>query len=281
MFFKKVRSWTRRRLPIKITAIVLIILGFVFWPNIKENMASLISGAAGMAPAPGITTKDTVPDYLSINHFIDHAPTLLPKNLIKAIAWCESQWKHYNGQGEPLMGINLVNGPWGNDYSYDWGLMQINDGTVCLDPRVWDFHKIKNDQEYNILAGIAVLEQKKDYIEFLKHRPNWGQVVRRYHLEGRDEMDILIKAYNGFQPSWAYVNHVRTLMRERPWEKMMAAQLDHTYPGSHTEFGGILPTVGPALLPEADQKPSRILLEVMPRHCRPFYALSTTSRDKH
>ncbi len=276
MFFsKKALILTRRLLLIKVIAIILISLFFVFWPDIKQNMASLITMPAGPVAVPSALAVDATPDYVTINRFIEHAPTLLPKNLIKAIAWCESEWKHYDDQGEPLMGVNLVQGPWGRDYTYDWGLMQINDGTVCLDPRVWDQGRIKTDPQYNILAGIAVLEQKMDYIEFLKHRPNWPDVVRRYHLYGRDDMDILIKAYNGFQPSWAYVDRVRTLMGERPWEKLMAAQLNHTYPGTRVTIQAISSGAGRLLQTASSYASDQVVLRVMPHHRFPFYALIT------
>lgn len=49
----------------------------------------------------------------------------VPKDILKAVAWRESGWKHFDDQGRILLNINKNKE--GKVLSIDWGMMQIND----------------------------------------------------------------------------------------------------------------------------------------------------------
>ena len=109
--------------------------------------------------------------------------------------------------------------------SLDWGLMQINEGLESLDPAAWDLERIKQDPTYNLRAAVAILESKRAYLRRLRRQANWKTIEARYHLRGHSRLDILLKAYNGFQPSWVYVQRVKAALAQRPWEQAMLREL--------------------------------------------------------
>ncbi|NTV51970.1 MAG: lytic transglycosylase domain-containing protein [Candidatus Firestonebacteria bacterium] len=200
-------------------------------------------------------------DYAALNRKFDALETSFPKDLIKAIAWCESGWSHVDQNGRLFVTVNRQR-PLGNSVqkriSLDYGVMQINERMESLDRRTWDWELIKNDPEYNLRAGVAVLESKVAYIHALKHRANWKVLEARYRLQGHDNLDLVLKAYNGFQPSWAYPRRIRAALRAKPWEKAMLRQFfqEANRPGavflalaplSENEGEESLPSVKPGL----------------------------------
>lgn len=155
-----------------------------------------------------------------------------PADLIKAIAWTESRWNHFNDDGTVVAGVNykrhpngfiLINSRTGRKVvdSIDWGIMQINDRKSSLDPRIWDFRKIKGDVHYNIRAGIAVLRGKLEFARELKQSKNWPWIEDMYNLHGYTLLDIALKAYNGLQYSSCYVDQVKKALRNKPWQKYL------------------------------------------------------------
>lgn len=165
-------------------------------------------------------------DFIAMNRQFDALQTDLPKDLIKAIAWTESHWTQVDENGDPFTTVNLHRDEKGRIYrSVDWGLMQVNGRMESLDTDEWDLERIKLDPEYNLRAGVAILKNKLRYVRSLKHRDNWRSIENRYRLKGYSTLEIALKAYNGFQPSWSYVRRVQINLHAKPWERAMQRQL--------------------------------------------------------
>jgi hypothetical protein len=165
-------------------------------------------------------------DYVAMNRRFEAVDTSFPTELIKAIAWCESEWNHLDQTGKVFHTVNYHPGPDGGwQTSLDWGLMQINERMESLNRKVWDLERIKTDPEYNLRAGVAVLEGKRAYIRSLRRRKDWKAIEARFNLKGHSELEITLKAYNGFRRSWSYLYRINTALNEKPWEKAMLQQM--------------------------------------------------------
>ncbi|MBN1596211.1 transglycosylase SLT domain-containing protein [candidate division FCPU426 bacterium] len=242
MFFKdKKHAWWLKIIVVKTTAVVLFTVILLF------DVPSLRVSAAILGNRPGWWLRmqprtDSVRiwrelDYVAINRHFESLKTPFPQEMIKAIAWCESEWRHFDEYGQSYVSVNIkylapASAPAGmktgriKNVTYDLGLMQINEKSNSLDPCTWDLVRIKNDPEYNLQAGVRVLEKKRAYVRYLQKKKNWPEIERRYHLRGRSELEITLKAYNGFRTSWNYVNRIQNLMAERPWEQAMLKELE-------------------------------------------------------
>lgn len=135
-------------------------------------------------------------------------------DLIKAIAWHEGNaWKQFNSDGTTFVEPN-ENG------SIDIGIMKINDVGSGLSQSRWDMEKIHNDIEYNINAGLAVLEGKLLWILSVRNKnpERWAKWVEAFDLEGHTEQEIATKFYNTMQKSWTYLDDINTVLKNRPWE---------------------------------------------------------------
>jgi len=182
--------------------------------------------AGGVADFPGDGAgKDR--DYLAINREIESLETDFPKDVIKAIAWCESEWSQVDPRtGKTFVTTNYRRRASGiTKVSQDWGIMQINGKMESLDSGIWDLARIQSDTRYNLRAGVAVLKNKRLYVRHLKRQKYWPQLEKRYHLAGHDELEITLKAYNGFQPSWSYLRRVKRALATRPWDQAMKLQV--------------------------------------------------------
>lgn len=215
----------RALLVIKLSGLVVSALLWFVYGSSQVSRAAIIS-----TPAPQPLMRITgQPDYLAINRTIDKLESTVPIDVIKAVAWTESRWRHFNSNGEVFYSVNRKKTRRGRrkktHLSLDWGMMQINDKTFCLNKSEWQLDQIKNDPVHNLKAGIAVLEVKQDYVRRLKRKKNWPDIERRYRLKGQDNLAVVIKAYNGFQRSWRYSENVMYYVRTKPWEKAMLNQL--------------------------------------------------------
>jgi hypothetical protein len=185
--------------------------------------SSFAEGTSSLTGGPDIWKAK---DYLAINRRFEALDTAFPKDVVKAIAWCESEWSQMDENGNPFVTANYRwNGSRRLKTSHDWGIMQINEKMESLDDGSWDLERIKMDPEYNLRAGVAILENKRHYVRFLRRQKYWRQLEARYHLKGHSELEITLKAYNGFQPSWSYLYRIQAAMSEKPWEKAMWIQL--------------------------------------------------------
>lgn len=213
------------------------------------------SGTVSQAAEPhdeatsSLTDSLGKPNYFAINQTIDAMDTRLPKPIVKAVAWAESGWHQFNNHGHPLYYVNIKSkarhATSETHLSRDWGLMQINDQTFFLDPNHWSFDKIQSDPLINLKAGVTILEKKQAYVNRLKRKKQWPALQQRYHLTNRDDLAITLKAYNGFQRSWHYVDRVLAFAQSKPWEQAMKRQWQ-------TETGLIYPVKLVGILNLAD-----------------------------
>ncbi len=156
-------------------------------------------------------------NYAAINNIFDNLHSDWPIDYIKAVAWVESGWKQFDRRGRPMVSYVRTNPA---DYPHDggdWGIMQINLGRGGLNRNNWNVDRVKQDPLYNIKAGLSVLDSKKKYLWRLKQRDDWQNLQSRYQLDGRSHMAMVLKAYNGFQPSWNYVLRVEDAIKTKPW----------------------------------------------------------------
>ncbi len=156
-------------------------------------------------------------NYVVINNIFDNLHSDWPIDYIKAVAWVESGWKQFDRRGRPMVSYVRTNPA---DYPHDggdWGIMQINLGRGGLNRNNWNIDKVKQDPLYNIKAGMSVLDSKKKYLWRLKQRDDWQDLQSRYNLHGRSHMAMVLKAYNGMQPSWSYVLRVEEALKTKPW----------------------------------------------------------------
>lgn len=143
--------------------------------------------------------------------------------LIKAIAWQESRWNHYSEMGDSYGSNNFkVKNSHKILDSTDWGIMQINDKSNPLDLKQAEMEKVKSDTEYCIQKGIAILDRKQEYLEYLKVQSNWSAIQSKYNLAGHNDQDLLLKAYNGFIKSWNYAESVNAYLISKPWERSVS-----------------------------------------------------------
>jgi hypothetical protein len=112
----------------------------------------------------------------------------VPREIVLAIAWHESGWKHYDDDGSIVSRENFNKK--GTHVSTDWGIMQINDRAH---PDA--FPRAKTDIKYNIDFGVSLLKS------LYRENGTWNKAI---------------KAYNG---SGAYVRKINRVMSSRPWPK--------------------------------------------------------------
>lgn len=176
-----------------------------------------------------LKNKVNTEKYQEMNKLFDSLDCEFSLDLIKAIAWQESRWQQFNPNGTVTQGINYRTNKKGEEYihSVDYGIMQINNKTSSLDPRDWDFERIKTDTHYNIQAGIQVLRHKVAYAQSLQKRSDWKRFAKTYNLTGKSTIEIAIKAYNGMRYSNIYINRVNHARLLKPWEKSKSV-IGHT-----------------------------------------------------
>lgn len=177
-------------------------------------------------------------DYLAMNRVFESVSGGYDPEVLKAIAWVESRWRHVGPEGSIFVTPNYKWEKGRRTASLDWGWMQINERLESLNTQEWDLERIKHDPEYNLRAAVATLESKRRYLQHLRRKKNWPALEARYRLKGHSDLDLLLKAYNGFQPSWAYVNRVRATLVEKPWERAMLAQIRGSAKRPETQVQG-------------------------------------------
>ncbi|MCD4814428.1 hypothetical protein K8S19_12160 [bacterium] len=176
--------------------------------------------------------------YSEIDQLFEKTKSCLPSEMLKVIAYHESGgWQQFDENGNVYKGINYKIDKTGKVIvdpktrrkeveSTDYGIMQINNKYSGLEEDKWDFTKIMQNTEYNITAGVAVIESKKKWIEDTKNKPKkWKRWTMKYDLAGHSDTEILLKAYNGFRKSWEYVDMVKAETKKKAWEKEVDVQL--------------------------------------------------------
>lgn len=117
------------------------------------------------------------PDYQMMNCLLTQAALKsdanVPPEVVKAIATEESAWVHFKDNGEPLIGHD----------GKGIGVMQVTS------TEGYDVERLKNDIQYNIRAGIEILEKKYT----LSALPKIGD----HNPKNLESWYFAIMAYNG------------------------------------------------------------------------------------
>ena len=167
-----------------------------------------------MPSISGALTETEKEKYREIDRMIEEADTAFPKELIRAMAWCESQWRQFDKNGNTFTdgSLNTADrkGP-----SLDYGLMQINERTAIKFK--FDIPRLKNDTKYNLECGLRVLKEKYRWTDQKQRSKDWPMITKKYDLDGYSTLEIAIKAYNGMRRSWVYLNVVQDIQRDKPW----------------------------------------------------------------
>lgn len=135
---------------------------------------------------------------------------VFPNDLLKAIAWQESSWRQFDAKGNPLKNPN----------SSMVGLMQISErwwGTPRSPIKSNDFNQIAWDWNYNIQTAKEILDY---YYQLVTNKyageteeSRWNRALKAYNAGAST-----IKTRDSADNFW-YVNKIRTLLKEKPWEK--------------------------------------------------------------
>lgn len=130
--------------------------------SISDTYTSLFG--ADIAKGLYIPPKGTNPDERTINELLNRAADKynISRQILKAVALRESNWRMYNSNGTSVSGRNST--------SIDWGIMQINDSAH---PKA--FPRAKYDIVYNIEYGAKYLS--KQYRRY----GNWYDAVAAYN----------------------------------------------------------------------------------------------------
>lgn len=181
----------------------------------KKAVHSILSVLCLYALAEGSESESVThlnPSHYVINNYIEHVcgGTRFSPELVKAIAWHESNWRQFDKRGNPTFS------------GKDWGIMRINERTARKSRM--DLKRIKTDWRYNVRCGVQILETKYRQVPALQKQKNWARICRENDLEGVDQLHIALKLYNGMQPDWTYVWAVAKARCEKPWIKMIGGE---------------------------------------------------------
>jgi hypothetical protein len=161
-------------------------------------------------------------DPKAVDQYIEQLNTDVPKDLVRSIAWCESQWRQYRDNGLPFIdgSMSRVSGK----YSKDYGIMQINEKTI--DAYGWrpKLHRIQYDWRYNIRLGVRIFRDKLVFARHLRERDDWDEICERYNLENLTDTEIAIICYNGLQADHVYLRYIKGISKKKPWEKIVGSR---------------------------------------------------------
>lgn len=171
-------------------------------------MGVAILAYASCAEAGQVSSK-TKARMRYVNSLIENTSTKIPKDVIRAVFWIESGWKQWNPDGTCFRA--------GNDY----GLAQLNLETIEAHP-AWSFKLINRSTKYNVARGIDLLEEKLEWARSVYGcEKEYNEKHGRYGLQGNDEIDVAIRAYNGMNESQKYLNLVNKYLLEKPWNRYL------------------------------------------------------------
>lgn len=145
-------------------------------------------------------------DY--VNDQIESLSTTIDKDMVRAVAWGESEWHQYGKKRGIYRNKN-------RDGSHDWGLMQINEVHASDG---WSLPKIKSDTAYNLRVGVTILESNLRQAKRLRRKYS---IPKKY-----SDMDIALRMYNGWGSGWKYVRYIRRIYRERPWDEFVTKKVE-------------------------------------------------------
>ncbi len=157
--------------------------------------------------------------YECIDECIGGLITDIPKDLIRAIAWQESNWRQFNSNGT----ISID----GNDI----GIMRINKLTIEKHYHWVNLRRLKENTYYNLFVGVQIFEDKLHWIRELKKRDDWLAIKKKFKLYGND-MESAVRAYNGLdcskegvKKSMDRIKIIKKHRKEKPWLKHLKNSL--------------------------------------------------------
>lgn len=165
-------------------------------------------------------TKSKSEDVKQVLTYIDQLNTPFDPELIKAVAWVESEFNQFDRSNNTYVSGNRCKKS--GKVSHDYGIMQLNDATL----RGCGFNKkqmqrVKTDANFNICVGVAILNGKLKYIRCLKRQKNWKKIESNCGLKFMSDLDMAILAYNSLRKDHIYVKLVKEAMAEKPWNKLV------------------------------------------------------------
>ncbi len=133
-----------------------------------------------------------------VDRYISKVNSRFDPDLIRAIAWHESEgWQIHSQDGN------------------DIGLMRVNIRTI--DPSKVDIYRLKTDYKYNIDEGVKILEDK--YRQAIKIKAS-KKLRKKYQVEGWKTLEIALLSYNGLWPdkrNHCYVKTIKQIWNDLPW----------------------------------------------------------------
>jgi Transglycosylase SLT domain len=132
---------------------------------------------------------------------------MFPSDVLRAICWQESRWKHFLPNGKPKSNLN-------SNGSKDWGLMQINQATY---EQQWNW-------KANVARAIALLADKRRLAEnYLGQHPQGvtpdmveNEMIQRYNGGRYYRWDANMGTWQARPPN-NYVAFIRGFMNSKPW----------------------------------------------------------------
>jgi hypothetical protein len=132
---------------------------------------------------------------------------VFPNDILRAICWRESRWRHFLPSGKPLFNLN-------SNGTKDWGLMQLNEATL---EQQWNW-------KANLARSIALLEEKQRNAKaYLNRHPDnvtlemvENEMIQRYNGGAYYKWDASQQVWKE-QPPNNYVAIVREYINTKPW----------------------------------------------------------------
>lgn len=130
----------------------------------------------------------------------------LGNDTLRAIAWQESRWRQFGGDGKPLVNRN-------SNGTADWGIMQINQADYI---QHWDWRA-------NVARGARILEEKRRHAKvYLGRHPPYSpemletEALQRYNGGRYYQWNKENKKWEA-APKNGYVASIKAILAARPW----------------------------------------------------------------
>lgn len=166
-----------------------------------EETSAASEWSSKCSPLFGVIKQNENPSFQHINCLLTNAAldAEIPPEVVKAVAWRESDWMQFIAPGKPK--ISSDDGI---------GIMQVTDKPKGFD----DDDKLKYDITYNIEAGVKILSDKYDYgLPEIKDAgrqeiENWYFPIMAYN--GTKSINAPVYQSNGLKNTKAYQEIVFT-----------------------------------------------------------------------
>jgi hypothetical protein len=132
-----------------------------------------------------------------------------PNDILRAICWQESRWRHFASNGKPISHLN-------NDGTTDWGMMQINEATF---EQQWNW-KLNLARATDLLA-----EKHTQAVSYLNKHPKdvtpimiENEMIQRYNFGPYYKWNPNTQTWEVSPPTNNnYLSLIRGFMNSKPW----------------------------------------------------------------